>query len=189
MRTHDPHWEPDPNMYVFLILVNEAYSNWPVVCSKYDFKPKKRKRNEAGNHEGSSEDDDLEESVRTISALLRSTEGDVGMLPPHILAQGAGSDGNPVDRDQDTGEERDLASRVANINARIMADVMAEEAEEEEVDELVDELEGDGEVVRGGGNVIGTQRDIGLKGWDEEDESDAFPVPLRPRKDVGNVTT
>ena len=157
------------------------------MCSKYDFKPKKRKRNEAGNHEGSSEDDDLEESVRTISALLRSAEGDVGILPPHILAQG--NDCTPVDGDQDTVEECDLASRVADINARIMADVMAEEAEEEEVDELVDELEGDGEVVGGGGEVEGTQRDIGLKGWDEEDDSDAFPVPLRPRKDVGNVTT
>jgi hypothetical protein len=157
------------------------------VCSKYDFKPKKRKRNdEAGNHEGSSEDDDLEESVRTISALLRSAEEDVGMLPQHILAQGLGDDCTPVDGDQDTVEERDLASRVASINARIMVDVMAEEAEEEEVDELVDELEGDGE---GGGEVDGTQRDIGLRGWDEEDDSDAFSVPLRPRKDFGNVTT
>ena len=150
------------------------------MCSKYDFKPKKRKRNEDGNREGSSEDDDLEESVRTISALLRSAEGDVGVLPPHILAQGVDNDCTPVDGD------RDLASRVANINARIMADVMAEEAEEEEVDELVDELEGDGEMVMGGGGVEG---DIGLKGWDEDDDSDAFPVPLRPRKDVGNVTT
>jgi hypothetical protein len=157
--------------------------------SKYDFKPKKRKRNEDGNHEGSSEDDDLEESVRTISALLRSAEGDVGVLPPHILAQGMGNDGAPVDGDRDTVEGRDLASRVANINARIMADVMAEEAEEEEVDELVDELEGDGEMVVGGGEVEGAHRDMGLKGWDEEDDSDAFPVPLRPRKDVGNVTT
>ena len=150
------------------------------MCSKYDFKPKKRKRNEDGNHEGSSEDDDLEESVRTISALLRSAEGDVGVLPPHILAQGVDNDCTPVDGD------RDLASRVANITARIMADVMAEEAEEEEVDELVDELEGDGEMVMGGGGVEG---DIELKGWDEDDDSDAFPVPLRPRKDVGNVTT
>lgn len=118
--------------------------------------------------------------MRTISALLRSAEGDVGVLPPHILAQG---DCAPVDGD------RDLASRVANINARIMADVMAEEAEEEEVDELVDELEGDGEIVMGGEGVEGTHGDIGLKGWDEDDDSDAFPVPLRPRKDVGNVTT
>ena len=153
------------------------------MCSKYDFKPKKRKRNETGNHEGSSEDDDLEESVRTISALLRSTEGDA--LPPHILAQGVGND---VDGDRDTVEEHDLASQVANINARIMADVMAEEAEEEEVDELVDELEGDGEMV-GVEEVEGTRRDIGLKGWDEEDDSDAFHVPLRPRKESGNVTT
>ena len=154
------------------------------MCSKYDFKPKKRKCNEAGNHEGSSEDDDLEESVRTISALLRSAEEDVGMLPPHILAQGVGNDCDPMDGDQYTVEERELPSRVTNLNARVLADVMAEEAEEEEVDELVDELEGDGEVVGG------TQRDIGLKGWDEEEEdSDAFPVPLRPRKDIGNVTT
>ena len=186
MRTHDPHWEPDPNMYVFVVPVYEVYSNRSTVCSKYDFKPKKRKRDEARNHEGSSEDDDLEESVRTISALLRNAERDVGILPPHMLAQGVS---NPVDGNRDMSEERDLASRVANINARIMADVMAEEAEEEEVDELVDELEGDGEVVGGGEEVGRSQRDIGLKGWDEEDDSDAFPVPLRPRKDVGNVTT
>src|SRR6266404_336678 len=175
MRTHDPHWEPDPNMCVFIILVDEANSR---LCSKYDFKPKKRKRNEAENHEGSSEDDDLEESVRTISALLRNAEGDVGILPPHILAQSVGNDSTLVEggRDEAISEERNLALRVANINAQIMADIMADEADEEEVDELVDELEGDGE-------VTGGRSDVGVKGWDEEDDSDGFPVPLRPRKD------
>jgi hypothetical protein len=146
--------------------------------SRYDFKPKKRKRNETGNHEGTSEDDDLEESVRTISALLQGAEGNVAMLPPRMLAVGLSN--NPADLGVTVVGGHELASRVANISARIVANNIAEDGEEEEVDELVDELEGDGEEEEGG---RGTVREVvRVKGWDEGDDSDAFPVPLRPRK-------
>jgi hypothetical protein len=179
MRTHDPHWEPDPNMYVLVIHADVDFS---VDSSrrKYDFKPKKRKRNETGNHEGSSEDDDLEESVRTISSLLQGAEGNVAMLPSRILAVGLSN--NPADRGVSGVGGHELAQRVANISARIVANAMAEDGEEEEVDELVDELEGDGEEEVGGGGKGPVREVVRMKGWDEEDDSDAFPVPLRPRK-------
>ncbi len=135
--------------------------------SKYDFKPKKRKRSETGNHEGSSEEDDLEESVRTISALLQSTEGNVAILQPRMLTVGV---------------------RVANINAQIIAHTMAEDGEEEEVDELVDELEGDGEEEERRGGRKCVREVVEVKGWDEGDDSDAFSVPLRPRKGQEEVT-
>ncbi|KAH9966674.1 hypothetical protein BC827DRAFT_1264614 [Russula dissimulans] len=163
MRTHDPHWEPDPNI-------------------KYDFKPKKRKHSETSNREGFSEDDDLEESVRTISALLQDTEGNVAIIPSHILAVGVSNVRTAVDRGMTEVDDGELASRVANINARIIA--MAEDGEEEEVDELVDELEGDREEEEGRGRGRGVQEVVEVNVWDEGDDSDAFAVPLRPRKEV-----
>jgi len=160
---------------------------WPslLTCihSKYDFKPKKRKHAETGNHEGSSEDDDLEESVRTISALLQGTEGNVAILPPHILAMGVSNIRTPVGRDMIDVDNRELASRVASINAQMIAHTMAEDGEEEEVDELVDELEGDGEEEVRSGDGKG----VGVKGWEEGDDSDAFSVLLRPRKGRGEA--
>lgn len=156
--------------------------------SKYDFKPKKRKRSEAGNHEGSSEDDDLEESVRTISALLQGTEGNVAILPPRILAVGVSNLRTPVDRDITDDDDRELASRVANINAQIIAHTMTEDGEDEEVDELVDELEGDGEEEERRVGRKSVRDVVEVKGWDEGDDSDAFSVPLRPRKGREEVT-
>ncbi|KAK7014863.1 fructose-1,6-bisphosphatase [Favolaschia claudopus] len=50
MRTHDPHWEPDPNI-------------------KYSFKAKRRKITEE------DEDEELADSVRTISALFQAGAG------------------------------------------------------------------------------------------------------------------
>ncbi|KAF7294932.1 hypothetical protein MIND_01031300 [Mycena indigotica] len=52
MRTHDPSWEPDPNV-------------------RYSFKPKRRKH---CDDEFESEDDDLADSVRTISAIFQTEE-------------------------------------------------------------------------------------------------------------------
>ncbi len=155
--------------------------------SKYDFKPKKRKHSETGNNEGSSEDDDLEESVRTISALLQSTAGNVAILPPHILAVGMGDTRDSSDRDTTDVDDRDLASRVADVNARIIAHTMPEDGEDDEVDELVDELEGDGEEVDGRGGK-GVREVMEVKGWAEGDDSDAFSVPLRPRTGREEVT-
>jgi hypothetical protein len=150
--------------------------------SKYDFKPKKRKRSEADDHEGSSDDDDLEESVRTISALLQGTEGSVAILPQRILSIGVSNIRTPLDRDIADDDDRELTSRVANINAQIIAHTMAEDGEEEEVDELVDELEGDGEEEERRGGRKCVREVVEVKGWDEGDDNDAFSVPLRPRK-------
>jgi len=171
MRTHDPHWEPDPNI-------------------KYDFKPKKRKHSETGNNEGTSEDDDLEESVRTISALLQSTAGNVANFPPHILAVGVSNTRTSSDRSTTDVDDRNLASRVADVNARIIAHTMPEDGEDDEVDELVDELEGDGEEEEAGAGAggKGVREVVEVKGWDEGDESDAFSVPLRRRTGREEVT-
>jgi hypothetical protein len=158
------------------------------VFSKYDFKPKKRKRHETGNHEGSSEDDDLEESVRTISALLQGTEGNVAIFPPRRLAVGVSNIRTPLDRDIADDDDRELTSRVANVNAQIIAHAMVEDGEEEEVDELVDELDGDGEEEEGRGGRKSMREVMQVKGWDEGDDSDAFSVPLRPRKGQEEVT-
>jgi len=172
MRTHDPHWEPDPNMCVIDI---------HAVAGFY--------ADESGNTEGTSEDDDLEESVRTISALLQGTEGNIAILPPHILAVGVGNPRTALDRNATDVDDRNLAARVADVNARIITHTtpMPEDGEDEEVDELVDELEGDGEDEgRGGGK--GVREVVEVKGWDEGDESDAFSVPLRPRTGREEVT-
>jgi hypothetical protein len=101
------------------------------------------------------------------------------MLPPRMLAVGLSN--NPADLGVTGVGGHELASRVASISVRIVANNMAEDGEEEEVDELVDELEGDGE--EEGGRGRGAVREVvRVKGWDEGDDSDAFPVPLRPRK-------
>jgi hypothetical protein len=78
-------------------------------------------------------------------------------------------------------DDRELASRVADVNARIIAHTMPEDGEEDEVDELVDELEGDGEEEEGRGAEKGAREVLEVKGWEEGDDSDAFSVPLRPR--------
>jgi len=93
-----------------------------------------------------------------------------------------------MDRDTTDDDDRELASRVANINAQIIAHTMAEDGEEEEVDELVDELEGDGEEEERRGGRKCVREVVEVKGWDEGDDSDAFSVPLRPRKGQEEVT-
>jgi hypothetical protein len=85
-------------------------------------------------------------------------------------------------------DDRELASQVADINARIIAHTMPEDGEEDEVDELVDELEGDGEEEEGRGGGKGVREVVEVKGWDEGDDSDAFSVPLRPRTGREEVT-
>lgn len=127
--------------------------------------------------------------MRTISALFQGTEGNVAILPPHMLAVGVGNTRTPSDRSVTDVDDRELASRVADINARIIAHTMPEDGEEDEVDELVDELEGDGEEEeegRDGGK--GVREVVEVKGWDEGDDSDAFSVPLRPRTGREEVT-
>jgi hypothetical protein len=93
-----------------------------------------------------------------------------------------------VDRDITDDDDRELASRVANINAQIIAHTMTEDGEDEEVDELVDELEGDGEEEERRVGRKSVRDVVEVKGWDEGDDSDAFSVPLRPRKGREEVT-
>ena len=86
-------------------------------------------------------------------------------------------------------DDRELASRVADINARIIAHTMPEDGEEDEVDELVDELEGDGEEEEEGrGGEKGVREIVEVKGWDEGDDSDSLFVPLRPPTGREEVT-
>ena len=124
--------------------------------------------------------------MRTISALLQSTAGSVAIFPPQILAVGVGNTRISSDRSTVDVDDRNLASRVAEVNARIIAHTTPEDGEDDEVDELVDELEGDGEEEEGGGK--GVREVVEMKGWDEGDESDAFSVPLRRRTGREEVT-
>lgn len=128
--------------------------------------------------------------MRTISALLQSTAGNVASFPPHILAVGVGNTRTSSDRSITDVDDRNLESRVADANARIITHTMPEDGEDDEVDELVDELEGDGEEEQGGGGGEGkgVQEVVEVKGWDEGDESDAFSVPLRRRTGREEVT-
>jgi hypothetical protein len=126
--------------------------------------------------------------VRTISALLQGTEGNVGIFPPRRLVVGVSNIRTPLDRDITDDDDRDLASRVANVNAQIIAHTMAEDGEDDEVDELVDELDGDGEEEERRGGRKSVREVVQTKGWDEGDDSDAFSVPLRPRKGREEVT-
>jgi hypothetical protein len=106
-----------------------------------------------------------------------------------MLAVGVGNTRTPSDRSMTDVDDRELASRVADINARIIAHTMPEDGEEDEVDELVDELEGDGEEEEEGrGGEKGVREIVEVKGWDEGDDSDSFSVPLRPRTGREEVT-
>ncbi|KAF9532982.1 hypothetical protein CPB83DRAFT_846731 [Crepidotus variabilis] len=153
MRTHDPNWEPDPNV-------------------KYNFKGKKRKLSD------DEDDQELAESVRTISALF----------------QAGGSMG-------DSNTDEPLEMRVASISAEIaaaIAQVQSRTYEDEEDEE--DEESGSGHEM-GGVETIGPNtsgiRGEGMVGpavtggmdsgrlsgpGEEEEDSDAFPAPLRLRK-------
>ncbi|KAJ8489674.1 hypothetical protein ONZ45_g13478 [Pleurotus djamor] len=154
MRTHDPNWAPDPN----------------------HFKPKRRKMADDAH--------EIEESVRTISALLQP--------------------GEEVSREP-------LEARVASISAEIAAALAQAHAREyhdddEYEDEEDDEIFGSGQEM-GGSETIGPNtsgiRDLdhdrprriesprtiqaGLLLGDDDDDSDAFPIPLRTRKGKDSI--
>ncbi|KXN89260.1 hypothetical protein AN958_06014 [Leucoagaricus sp. SymC.cos] len=144
MRTHDPTWEPDPNV-------------------RYNFKGKKRKLDD-------DEDQELAESVRTISALFQG--GNASLV-------------------QNGREDESLEVRVASISAEIAAAIAHAQSrvyEEEEEEDEIDELEDDSGTETGGPGKLGPKTS-GIRGGDgqgsgagdEDDDSDTFPVPLRPR--------
>ncbi|KAL0946896.1 hypothetical protein HGRIS_013060 [Hohenbuehelia grisea] len=155
MRTHDPSWEPDPHL-------------------KYSFKAKRLKTDDDAQ--------DLEESVRAISALFQAGES---------VTSGPEDPGEP------------LAAHVASISAEIaaaLAQAHAREYNEDDYEDDEDEVDdgfGSGQDLGGpetiGPNTSGIrgldhentpliEKDVrGLLG-DEDDDSDAFPIPLRTRK-------
>ncbi|KAF8654187.1 hypothetical protein AX16_003716 [Volvariella volvacea WC 439] len=158
MRTHDPTWEPDPNV-------------------KYSFKGKKRKLAEE------VEVQDLEESVRTISALFHASGA--GLFQPVRP---------PL------SPEEPLEARVASISADIAAAIaQAQSQAHEDEEEEVEEESGSGEEIGGPdvtqpktSSIRGVSCDENVDGpaenhrrvqeGEEDDDSDAFPIPLRTRK-------
>ncbi|KAG6818115.1 hypothetical protein H0H87_000020 [Tephrocybe sp. NHM501043] len=153
MRTHDPQWEPDPNV-------------------KYNFKGKKRRMNEEDD-----DDQELVESVRTISALFQAG-GNSMQIPSY---------------------EEPLEVRVASISAEIAAAIAKAQSRiyPDGEDDDDDEQSGSGQEIDGP-EMIGPNTS-GIRGLDtgdtrtvekdsvgrlveEDDDSDAFPVPLRTRK-------
>ncbi|KAH0583871.1 Zinc finger protein [Termitomyces sp. J132] len=135
---------------------------------KYNFKGKKRKTNEEDE-----DDRDLVESVRTISALFQA--------------------GNDM---PSASVDKSLEVRVASISAEIAAAIAkARSRTYNDEDEDDDEQSGSGQEIDGP-EIIGPNTS-GIRGLgrgdtrgerderhsvEEEDDSDAFPVPLRTRK-------
>jgi len=161
MRTHDPTWEPDPTM-------------------KYSFKAKKQKVSDE------ADDLELEESVRTISALFSQGANDIA---PQST--------------ESSGSDEPLEARVASISAEIAAAIAqassrALDADDDEIEEEgVEEEDGEGWST-GSGHEIGGAESIvsntsGIRGngvggkgircvEEDEEDSDTFPIPLRTRK-------
>lgn len=134
---------------------------------RYSYKSKRRKIGD--------EDDDreLEESVRTITALLTHNDGGRRMQ---------------MSEDSGSSEEPPLEVRVASISAEIAAAIAHAQSrlydEDEEDDESGQEVEGPESI---GPNTSGIRGDDGLDGAkilevEDDDDSDAFPIPLRTRK-------
>jgi hypothetical protein len=132
---------------------------------KYNFKGKKRKL-----MDDEDDDQELAESVRTISALFQA--GGNSIMP----SRGGASD-------------EPLEARVASISAEIAAAIAQAQVQGYDDDEDEEgESSGSGQEI-GGGETIGPNtsgiRGLNEKDGEEEDEdedSDAFPAPLRGRK-------
>ncbi|THU91158.1 hypothetical protein K435DRAFT_863674 [Dendrothele bispora CBS 962.96] len=153
MRTHDPSWEPDPNV-------------------KYSFKSTKR----SDGDDEQDDDLDIEDSVRTISALFQA--------------------GGQVQNAVSVGEDS-LEVRVASISAEIAAAIA--QARQRVYDDDDDDGEsgdsGSEQELRGhetiGPNTSGIRglSDGGGREQSEEDESDdVFPLPLRSRRSKDMIT-
>lgn len=139
-------------------------------CRKYNFKGKKRKITD------DDEEQELAESVRTISALFQA--GSNSMLPSQ------------------EGDEP-LEVRVASISAEIAAAIAQAQARgyDNEEDEDGEESGSGQEMGTIGPNTSGIRgvsvSDVmvhrersssRIREGEEEDDSDAFPAPLRARK-------
>ncbi|KAG1831751.1 hypothetical protein EV424DRAFT_1469886 [Suillus variegatus] len=149
MRTHDPTWEPDPNMW-----------------------PKKQKVSDTTG------DLELEESVRTISALFSQTGG-VATRPLEASAPG-----EPL-------EARRSPPAIAQASSRALDEDEDEMEEEEGVDDddgwcSGHEIRRPETIVPNTSGIRGSGSDDSGKGFvgveDNDEDSDTFPIPLRTRK-------
>ncbi|PPQ93310.1 hypothetical protein CVT25_014439 [Psilocybe cyanescens] len=138
---------------------------------KYNFKGKKRKI-----MDDDDDDQELAESVRTISALFQAG-------------------GNSILPSRDVQSDEPLAVRVASISAEIAAAIAQAQSRGYEDEEDEEEESGSGQEM-GGMETIGPNTS-GIRGINDEDsgdkdemsghgedddDSDAFPAPLRGRK-------
>lgn len=136
---------------------------------KYNFKDKRRKLTDE------EDDQELAESVRTISALFQA--GSNAMLP---------TSGGAL-------QDEPFGIRVASIGAEIAAAIAQAQSRVYEDEDDEDDQSGSGQEVdvpemivpntsgiRGLG--IGSGDKDGRALVEEDDDSDAFPVPLRVRK-------
>jgi len=116
--------------------------------------------------EDDDDDQELAESVRTISALFQA--GGNSIMPSR-----AGTTDEP------------LEARVASISAEIAAAIAQAQARGYDDDDDDEEAEesGSGQEI-GGDETIGpnTSGIRGVSEKEEEEDSDAFPAPLRGRK-------
>jgi hypothetical protein len=144
---------------------------------RYNFKGKKRKLTEEDD-----DDRELAESVRTISALFQAGNSLVGSNP-----------------------DEPLEMRVASISAEIAAAIAQAQSRAYEDEEEEEEESGSGQEMGGiesiGPNTSGIRGEgiAGLMGEDEEErggapgddgeDSDAFPAPLRARKQLALTGT
>jgi len=158
MRTHDPNWEPDPNI-------------------KYNFKAKKRKVAE-------EDDRELEESVRTISALFQS--GGDAILPDDVAFTAAD---DPV-----ADIRAEIAAAIAQAHSHIYDDDEDEEGDVESGQDVAvpaiigpntSGIRGEDELVNGDvapRSQVEPLQEIEMVLNDEAEDSDAFPIPLRTRR-------
>lgn len=161
--------------YPSLMLYSQIMIGWH---RKYNFKAKKQKVSDTTG------DLELEESVRTISALF-SQNGGVATRPLEASAPG-----------------EPLEARVASISAEIAAAIaqassraLDEDEDEMEEEEGVDDDDGwcSGHEIRRPETIVpntsgirGSGSDDSGKGFvgveDNDEDSDTFPIPLRTRK-------
>ncbi|KAJ6596895.1 hypothetical protein DFH09DRAFT_1023299 [Mycena vulgaris] len=135
MRTHDPNWEPDPNV-------------------KYSFKAKRRKISEE------DEDEELADSVRTISALFQAGGGLGSGQPLEVRVASIGAE---------------IAAAIAHAQSRIYDD---DDEDEDGEDGSQETIGPNTSGIRGGENRA--EDEDGPE--EEEEDSDAFPMPLRSRR-------
>ncbi|PCH37949.1 hypothetical protein WOLCODRAFT_135949 [Wolfiporia cocos MD-104 SS10] len=165
MKTHDATWEPDPNI-------------------KYNFKAKRLKLDSA------AEEQALEASVRTISAILAQGTSDAQGITPHSLHVPTSSVLEPRVA---ASLSEELAAALAQAHARIYEDEDDEDDEDSGPELIGPNTSGirhEDDILSDGGRAVGLGTDA-LDGFGLEDDADDFPIPLRARQasDTTAVTT